>query len=341
MRVDIDLPLGKPIVHGYQWFTVPFAILGTLPKSQDWILSNFIHVAHEKDGSPQPHQPFDFFSYDYSLSPWLESVKVYRDWSAGVGLDPVDLCRNAIRSGYYLYLYLDDYYIPARQRPNMEHYSHDILVFGASDENRTFSVYGYDAKGILRTSHVGYDELRLAYEHAGTLDSGYPDIDCYKVKPESSYDFNFRLVRQSFEDYLNSTNVSLPFEFRQPASNRLFGMETYPALKQRLAEYLTGDTPYDIRGLQILWAHKRLMKCRVQRMAELAGGGFSSLVADCEALEELAFSLRNKMLFREMTGELSEFDHADIEGLDQISRLEQKVMESAIEEIHAVAAERA
>lgn len=339
MNVNTDLPLSEPIVHGYQYFTMPLAILGTVPESRDWILSNFIHVVHEKESAAQqPYLPYEFYFHDYATSPWLETVKVYRDWIAAVGLDPVDFCRDAIRSGYYVYLYIDQYYVPMRQHPGIEHYSHDIFVYGASDDSRMFSVYGYDSQGILQRSHIGYDEFNIAYESASILEaehSGSSDFYFYRPKPDSSYEFNFRLVRQSFEDYLEGTNVSVQFDMYRPAPDLLYGMDVYPALKKYHTAYLAGDAGYDIRRLQLLWAHKRLMTCRLQRMAELAGDAFAPLVEDCREMEELAFSLRNGLLFRELAGETSEFDYPDIEKIDRIRTLEQRVMESAVKEIRA------
>ncbi|MBV1850525.1 hypothetical protein [Catellatospora tritici] len=324
-----ELPLADPIAFGYHFYAFPLAVMGTDDRSRDWILSNYIHLAY--DESPGSPVPFCFCLYDYAISPWLEVVRANRDWINGTGVDPVRFCRDAIDAGYYVYLNLDDYYVPSRPGYGVRNGSHDILLCGLDDAARTFSTFGFTKEDVIRRSTIGFEQLRLAYRSLDVVPNWCPQVYLYRVRQDASYDFNFRLVRRSFEDYLNGANVSIPFEMFQPAWTRRYGIDSYAPLQEYLADYVAGKAEYSIHFLHVLWEHKRLMRQRLDRMAELLGDDLAELATEGRSLEKQAFQLRNRMLFREMSGKASEFGPAQVEQLSRMRDVEQRVLEQAVE----------
>jgi hypothetical protein len=323
-----ELPLVDPIAFGFHFYAFPLAIIGTEARSRDWILSNYIHLAYNE--APDSPIAFCFYFYDYAISPWLEVVRADRSWLGSTGVNPVKFCRDAVDAGYYVYLNLDDYYVPSRPGFGVRSGSHDILLCGLNDEEQTFSTFAFTKEDVIRRSTISFEQLKLGYHSLDVVTNHCHQVYLYQLKPDTSYDFNFRLVRQSFEDYLNGANVSIPFEMFQAAWTRRYGIDCYRPLQRYLADYVDGKDDYNIHSLHVLWEHKRLMRLRLERMAELLGDDLAPLVSDCKAMEKLAFTLRNRMLFREMSGKAAELGHAHVEQLGQMQETERRVLEQAV-----------
>ncbi|MER5736800.1 MULTISPECIES: hypothetical protein [unclassified Streptomyces] len=329
-----ELPLSDPLANGYHFYGFPLAIAGTVDRARDWILSNYVHLAYDLD--PATPVPFCFYLYDYAISPWLDVVRANRRWLADLDADPVEYCRTAVHAGHYVYLNLDDFHVPSRPLYGVRHSSHDLLLCGVDDAARTFSTYGYDKADVLRRSTIGFEEFRAAYRGLDALPEDCTQVYLYRVVPDAAYDFNLRVVRESLEEYLDGTNVSLRFEMLRPAWERAYGVDVYPPLQRYLTEWVEGRADYDIRNLHILWEHKKLMTLRVERMAQLLGGPFTALAEDARALEKHAFRLRNKMFFREAAGRPAEFGHAEIAELDGLRKAEERALREAVRQLRNV-----
>ncbi|WP_405392309.1 hypothetical protein OG596_33495 [Streptomyces sp. NBC_01102] len=328
-----QLPVSEPLAGGYHFYAFPLAIMGTDERAKDWILSNYIHLAHDPD--PETSVPFCFYLYDYAISPWLDVVRNTRDWLRAMGTDPVEFCRAAVHAGYYVYLNLDDYFIPSRPGHQVRHGSHDLLICGADDERSVFTSFGYTKNDVMRRAELTFDELRQGYLSLDTVPNDCPQVYLYRPDKDADYTFNFSLVRRSFEDYLDAANVSEQFDMFRVPWERSYGIACYPPLQRYLTDYTEGNTEGDIRYLHILWEHKRLMTLRTERMAELLGGDFAVLADEARGLEKQAFRLRNKMFFREAAGRASEFGGAEIEQLDHMRSTEQRLLEQAVARLRA------
>lgn len=335
MTAKRELPVVDPVAGGYHFYAFPLAIMGTVERSRDWILSNYIHLAFDRN-LESPTVPFCFYLYDYAISPWLRVIRNDRSWLAVQDTDPVRFCRDAVHAGYYVYLNLDDYHVPSRPSHGVAHGSHDLLICGVDDEARTFSTFGYTKEDVMRRSVLGFGQLDDAYRSLDVIPNDCPQVYLYRLNEDAAYDFNARLVRQSFEEYLDAANVSTHFDMFQAAWDRAYGIACYPPLQDYLTRYIEGDDEYDIRYLHILWEHKRLMRLRVERMAELFGPAFAPLAEDSRAIEKQAFALRNKMFFREAAGRASEFGAEEVKGLGRMRAAEERLLERAVEQLKAL-----
>jgi hypothetical protein len=323
-----ELPLSDPPAGGYHFYGFPLAIAGTVDRAHDWILSNYIHLAYDFD--PTTSVPFCFYLYDYAISPWLEVVRDNRRWLADLGADPVEYCRAAVGAGHYVYLNLDDFFVPSRPGHGVRNGSHDLLLCGVDDEARTFSTFGYTKADVMQRSVITFDEFRDAYRSLDTIPNDCTQVYLYRVVQDAHYDFNFGLVRDSLEEYLDGANVSVRFDMFRTPWERAYGADVYPPLRRYLTEYAEGKADYDIRNLHILWEHKKLMTLRMERMSRLRGGELSGLVEDVRSVEKQAFRLRNKMFFREAANRPSEFGAAEIAELDRIRDMEERALERAV-----------
>jgi hypothetical protein len=332
--VKAQLPLAEPLAHGYQFYAFPLAILATVEESKDWILTNYVHLVYDKRLQSAP-VPFAFYLFDYSQSPWLQTVKTDRFWVAASSHDIVDICRESIAAGYYPYLNLNEFHVPDREAFGTYDQTHDVLLSGFDDEAGSFTVYGYRANHSLGLTQVGYSEFRRSYESLDRVDNTCHQVYFYRVDRGARFPMDTAVVREAFEDYLAGANPSARFAMLRPRWDRTYGVDCYDPLLRYLDSYLAGEEAFDIRHFHVLWEHKRLMVMRLARLAEVTrSDALATLAKDFRPIERDALALRTGMLRRELAGGTgSRFLSNASERLRGIRTGEMEILEKAIQEL--------
>lgn len=296
--MKVELPLGDALAYGYQFYAFPLSILATADEPSDWILANFIHVAYDpSEGTPVR---FCFYIFDYSQSPWLETVKTDRFWIAASSLDIVKICRTSMEAGYYPYLNLNEFHVPGRGAYGKHDQTHDMLLCGFDDAAETFTVYGYTTNGRLSRVEMARTRFRESYESLERIPNTCHQVFFYRAARDAHFQLDVADVRESIEDYLAGSNASARFAMAKEPMDRIYGMACYEPLQGYLDAYLSGQEPYDARHFHVLWEHKRLMAMRIARLAEITESDRLSKLADESLLVERdAMALRDGMMRHE------------------------------------------
>ncbi|WP_017570223.1 hypothetical protein [Nocardiopsis halotolerans] len=327
----ISLPIEVPLASGYQFYAFPLAILATVEDATDWVLSNHIHVVYDPRKQRAP-VPFAFYFFDYSRSPWLETVKTDRFWMAATGQDAVSVCRDAIAAGYYPYLNLNEFRVPGRDATGKRDQSHDVLLCGFDDGAGVFELLGYSDTGTLDRSHIGYRDFAAGYADLDAIPNGCHQVFFYRVSRDCDYTMNPSLVGEALEEYLRGDNASLRFGSLQTPWNRVYGIRSYDLLSEYVTDYVSGAERYDIRNLHVLWEHKHLMTLRLERLTELTGKDcLSGLATTFREVEADALALRNGMLKYELSGRSSRFADTWKARLERVRERETEILRSAVE----------
>ena len=295
--MKIELPLGEALAYGYQFYAFPLSILATVDGSSDWILANFVHLAYDPtEGTPVR---FCFYVFDYSQSPWLETVKTDRFWVAASSLDIVKVCRASMEAGYYPYLNLNEFHVPGRGAHGKHDQTHDMLLCGFDDAADTFTVYGY-SNGRLGRVEIDRTRFRESYESLDRIPNTCHQVFFYRVARDVSFRLDVADVRDAIGDYLAGSNASARFAMSKEPLDRIYGMACYEPLQGYLDAYLSGQEPYDARNFHVLWEHKRLMTMRISRLAEITENDRMSTLADeFLSIERDAMALRDGMMRHE------------------------------------------
>lgn len=289
------LPFKQALIYGYQFYAYPLGILATHPKASDWVTSNYVQVVYEYGGESAP-VPFAFYVYDYSVSPWLETLRLNREWCTLHDRGITGIVRDAIANDFYVYLTLNDRYVPNRFGHGGDvDLPHDVLIRGLDDEQQTFELFGYDEEGIFRATQLDQNDLDRAYYDTGPEPFYDVPFTLYRYDDAAEYTFDLGYVARGVREYLDSFNTSTHFQAQRDPWDRAYGMETYDLLESYLDEYGQGAAEYDVRNVHVLWEHKRVMVARLRRCAELVPA-VGDLVAPYEAVERRASRLRIQMI---------------------------------------------
>lgn len=321
------LPVQMPLAYAYQFYAYPLTILANHAKATDWVLSHYVNVVYEHSWKTAP-VPFAFYTYDYSQSPWLETLRLNREWCTSTpGRTVDDYVREAIDRDFYVYLTLNFRYIPDRiAYDRAQDYPHDIMIYGVDDQDGTYSVLGFDHEIMYRSTRLPQDDLLTAYTSMGS--DPYYDVPftMYRYNDRGEYTFDLRFVADSIEEYLESHNCSAHYQsLRDPWWDRAYGMATYDVLQSYLDEYHAGSVEYDIRNLQVLWEHKRMMVARLARCAELVPP-VGALVDPYKQVERQAWTLRTLMLAHAAGHKAGDFMTEAKPLLDGIRSTEQRLL---------------
>ncbi|MGG3523971.1 hypothetical protein COM13_29300 [Bacillus pseudomycoides] len=317
-----QLPVHEPLIKGFLFFAYPLSIIGADEKTHPWILSNFIQTCFDKDFAKSP-VPFTFYSYDFTMSPWLKYEKMQRKTVDHLSKDIMNFIKSCIDNNKYVHLYLDEYHVPNRVNFNKLNFTHENLIYGYDDMKRTFTILGFNENMIFKSTIISYDQFLKAYLgvtslieskilnqelHPNSIDI-FNTINTFEFNNDGNYSFNKKLVLESLKDYKEGNNTSERFEMIREPWDRAYGMDCYKHFINYFEMLLNNEAFYDIRFLHNLWEHKLLMSKRVDFMQK---NNYINLEPDTikkfETIEKKVLSLRNTMIKYFMTNNRSEIE---------------------------------
>ncbi|MEK4007728.1 hypothetical protein [Paenibacillus sp. FSL H3-0333] len=288
------LPVQKPPVFGYHFYSYPLAIILNYESSYPWFYSNYIQLAFNRDMNAPV--PFCFYMYDYAIVPWLTTYRLSREVYALTDKPIVDFVKAALDKEYYVYLNLDEYFVPERFTYGKEHFSHDSLVYGYDSSTRSFHILGFNGKGMYVSSQITFQAFEASFRYLDQMGNECNQIVLYQYKEDGKYDFNQKLVCESLEDYLYSRNTSERFSMVESPWERAYGMEIYDVLLKYFNNLSEGEAAADVRHVHILWEHKHCMKLRTEYMFDREIIRKPHLVEQAVFLEGQALILKNNFL---------------------------------------------
>lgn len=304
------LPIQDPLIKGYLFFAYPHSILANEAKTYPWILSNYIQTCFDKDYANSP-VPFTFYTFDYTICPWLKHEKLYRSTVEKLSSDILSFAKNCIHNKKYLYLYLDEYDVPNRKAYKKFSFIHENLVFGYDDGTSTFDILGFDEDSIFRATTISYKQFVSAFLDVERLiqlndihQQLHPNsievfnmLHIFEINPHAHYPFNPKLVIATLKDYLESKNTSDWFAMLREPWDRVYGLECYAYIINYYESLLKDEADYDVRYLHNLWEHKMLMTKRVEYMQENKFIDLSGeVIQKFKYIEDETFALRNNMI---------------------------------------------
>ncbi len=170
-----------------------------------------------------------------------------------------DYVEKQIDNGYALEACLDRYYFSFAEEYQNYHHVHSSLIYGYDREKDEIYIADFFSDDIY--SGAKYEHKIISYDalNAGMNNDGI--INLLKAW-DDHYDFNLKLMRTEFEDYLNSTDSMNKFEFSNKDYNHvaLFGLGYYEYLVDSFSQRDFIDT----RMFHLLYDHKTLMAYRLE-----------------------------------------------------------------------------
>lgn len=162
--------------------------------SDKWIIQNLIPVVFAKRFG-------DILTYDMPLF-WFWDCFQFQISFHYPGKNVIKTIKNKIDEGFYVFLCVNEKYIPERKAYQSYNYRHEILIYGYDENKKIFQTIAYNKNEVYVPQEINMDTIKIAFlknksEHFFKF---YP----IKIKPFYIFDtLNIEKIRKDIADFLS------------------------------------------------------------------------------------------------------------------------------------------
>jgi hypothetical protein len=278
----LNLPITYPPIASFPCHAFYLSIMGNHDVCSPWIYSHYVHYAMYFGNDfilPDyivPHPEYHYNPWFYSHSQRLTRNTVFK--LAPARPEFIRFLKEALSDGYYVYIHIDEYYIPGTVSYQTKRFPHAMLLYGFDDEAGCFNTAGFFKQGAANKysfSQTTYDQLHQAFVNCETDYEYLNFMHLYKLNPQGHNGhvpgFETETLIRSIDDFLQSARPSstlLDIPPFAPVTHVAYGLNTY----DRLAEALDNKL-FENRKYYLIWEHKQFMLKRIQYLSEQGGLG--------------------------------------------------------------------
>lgn len=207
LNITTDIP-----IKTYNNIAYPLSIIfGNIPDANDWLFTKSFRLKYGSEVS------------DITLNlPYNIDWDCFEKNIVKNSMSKDDIMDEILRENY-VYLAVDEKFIPKRLNYQKKNFIHDILVYGFDDVQNSFYVIGFDEQQNYICQPVDYATLETAINSANSVIS------------YNSFDYEFFGAGNNFSLKLKPSNCSVP-------------TVDSPILQQLLLDFLKGDKFYSHTG---------------------------------------------------------------------------------------------
>lgn len=299
-------------VTTYLTYSLPLCGILWNDQQYNWLYSHFFQLYTLTDTNGNFWVDYledrDFYKdiAEYAILDW-ESLK---DESSITGY-----LEDNINTGYYVIIFLDEYYLPRNEKYQLKHSMHQLMIYGYNKAEQEFKAIAFDDRFNFTKLVYSYDQIRDAYE----IGKSYYDIsepwvkkeNVELIKPKFSNDLQFDCCRFliNLNDYLaGNGDVSQirPINLQVFGNDASFNINIYDEI---IRNYTLGGG--DFRFFYLLSEHKEMMYKRLTFIADRfnLGGDFRELIEQYYPIGRKFFIARNLYL-KQFMKEMFDNDHS-------------------------------
>lgn len=289
MGKRVELPLLEPLYSTYQFQGPATAIIADNPSIRNWFLNERMNLTCTRkflNGYTTPE--VEIAEASWAECPYIDQICVSSRFIRG-HINRV--IRQMLDEGFYVaFDYVDDYYVEGKSWYKEKHFSHDGLICGYDQNEKTYCLYAYDSKWIYRkfwTSQRSLNNGRIAMEKK-CLSSLF-----IALKPKYDIiEFSPKVVCERVKEYLNSDLEKYPFE----SEGKVYGIVVHEYVAEYISKLQRGDIPYermDRRIFRMIWEHKKSMLERITLIEKALaigttlGKAYETIVKDADTMRML------------------------------------------------------
>ncbi|MFA9466405.1 MAG: hypothetical protein ACERKN_19255 [Velocimicrobium sp.] len=271
MKDRLKLPVDSPIVasnteHGYL-----LSGIQTNKEATRWIMANYINqVCYiTRTGLDMNFYPL----MNHSLCPCIDYQRISKTLISSKWEDLLEFLFDCINSSYYIMIYLDWFYIPTSRVYGERHLNHPTLVYGYDHTERIFNVADFNKNFKFSFTELSYDIIKKAIvsqtEKMPFMNERYfgsEDAILYKNREDYLFDIDKSILKQKFEYYLYSENLSELYNqqdiFYFKNSNAIFGIDSLT----KICDYLLNKLEYDNINYKLFTVPKERTELMLKRL---------------------------------------------------------------------------
>ncbi|WP_018888328.1 hypothetical protein [Paenibacillus massiliensis] len=299
MKMVNILPMGTPLITSYPTHANILACINDNEHVMQWFFNHYVQLMGGKDLT---HGCFiDFCApLAWKTCPGLEYQVISRQWLDIWGKSIVEFMLNCIQTGWYVFMHLDQFYIPGSKAYGQFHVVHDTFVFGYDRWRNRFHTADFYQDSIYGHSTVDFRQMEQSFraKAQGPISDQLQGIILVKPKEQPYYRFDIQVLCKYMEAYLQSNlhGKSYTDGYRNDIGDSrdlwVYGLQVYDLLYENMERY--GENRAELTPYEVLKDHKRMMLERIRFLSKqnlLARG--TIFEAQCNKLYEQSLLLRN------------------------------------------------
>ena len=311
-----QLPLDlNPLIKTYNNLAQPIGVLqSNLKNSNAWIMQHFISVYYFNE--------YLYFNIDsFTLWECFDVEELDRDEFEGLGISVTDFICSRIEKRRYVYLFLNEKFIPNREATGNYDYTHNLLIFGCDPVTKEFRTAAYSKNGQYSMQDISWEALEKGFYGLGQDDVF--QLVSYCVESDFQFEkMDISQIIDGLQCYLNSESIDT---FHNPML--VYGISIYAELKKELENTSRDAQLVIMRKYRILYEHKNIIRLLFQEL-DLDCNTMSQSLTIFKQLEQIFL-----MLMRCKATANSLPNQKIIKLLDSIEELERKALTSAIKQL--------
>ncbi|OMF98445.1 hypothetical protein [Paenibacillus sp. FSL R7-0337] len=284
--MSVILPVREPVIKSYTSYGCLFSIVGD--ETWPWIFNNFIQIRYARG--------WEIYTFDNhhmllqncpGLSFYILPQEIVKLKFGSLKKTIID----AIDNGYYLFIFIDRYYLHVTDSYEKEHFFHELFIFGYDIERDIVFIADNLVDGKYITTECPFSELEEGYTSIVSEYSFMTDIRFLKPNSDVDCKINLKQIIYGLENYLHSKRT---FDLLEEQEFQ-YG---FNAIKL-IFDDLDGELgSLDYRAFHFLYEHKILMELRLKYLADKAiiGEEIKSILSDSQKLKNNYLLLRNLVL---------------------------------------------
>jgi hypothetical protein len=273
--------------------------------------------------------------------PWLHSQKIDRSLVEKGWNSTSEFMIDCIDSGNYIYLYLDQFYIPDSWAFQTQHFPHDTFIYGYDSSNNLFNIADFYQFSKYSFSTASFSQIDEAAKDKMLLEDDDQLHGIVLVKPTeyNNFYFDVKALRGLIEDYLQSklSSKSYTDNYRlQVGDNQnwwAYGLNIYSYFLEHLEMVLQQKGRLEIKVFQVLVDHKTLMLSRIKYLAEHQHlTSADSIYEEFKIVLNEFITLRNLAIKSQVTGNPKGI-HKIIGTIPELVKKEKVVLEKLLDNL--------
>lgn len=268
----VILPIEKDLnVRTYLYHALPNSIIMSDKNYETYFYNQFIQLVYFKNNNV-PKITLDFFHTKFIDLDIFQKEIISKQTLNNNNVNIDNYIINAINSGYYIIVYLNEYHIPTRnvymhdESEDTRYYMHENLIYGYDENAKIFYSLAYDYRYIFCTTEIPFENLIQGFNDTKENNK----VISLKLNKSYPSSLNLNLIHKSLIDYYNSTNSykanklidyygELDYLTPNEFDNAAYGLNAMKNLQICLNKTIATNASIDMRAFFLLKEHKKLM----------------------------------------------------------------------------------
>lgn len=263
----VVLPTVMPPIMTYPNLNAPLAIALVNEQSYEWFYNKFVQIYGMISKHFTANIRFLDGSFGPSMCPYVNrNVYTHQYVNKNFGKYS-NFIKHCIDSGYYVYTYIDQYFVEKSYGYQTRHYLHPLFISGYDVDKETI-IGGDFFRGIYSFEEIGSKNVDMAFCYSEKMKNQpqiYYDVTTY-TPVTYKWDFDLGVLITSIEDYINqidSTGTHYYMYTKEEKNDFKYGMGVYDVLYELLSNGKCERKTY-----HIFYEHKKMMVLRLQFLKE-------------------------------------------------------------------------